>query len=164
MKFAAWIERAVTTRIKDKLKPAVPRRLLLFIAGAMWCGVGVMLSSMAFHWLSDYEGHAWPYALAGFATAMIVHHFGFLRIVDKNLGRISQLPARPCAFSFISWKSYLIIIVMVTMGITLRHSPIPRQYLSVIYIAIGMALFLSSIRYFRNLVMTGGNRDDAEEA
>jgi hypothetical protein len=44
---------------------------------------------------------------------------------------------------------------MVTMGITLRHSPIPKQYLSVIYTGIGLALFLSSIRYFRNLLMTG---------
>jgi hypothetical protein len=140
------------TPFKEKFKPAVPRRLLLLIAGAMWCGVGVMLSLMAYHWLSAYEGHAWLFAIPGIIAALIIHHFGFLKIVDKNLGRISRLSPKPCVFSFISWKSYLIIVIMVTMGITLRHSPIPKQYLSVIYTGIGLALFLSSIRYFRNLL------------
>ena len=142
------------TPFKERFKPAVPRRLLLCIAGAMWCGVGVMLSLMAYQWLSAYEGHAWIFAAPGVIAALIIHHFGFLRIVDKNLGRISRLSPKPCVFSFISWKSYLIIVIMVTMGITLRHSPIPKQYLSVIYTGIGLALFLSSIRYFRNLAMT----------
>jgi len=149
------------TPFKEKYKPKVPRKALFLIAGIMWCGVGIMLASMAYGWLSAYGSNAWIFAAAGITAALIIHHFGFLRIVDKNLGRISKLPARPCAFSFISWKSYFIILIMVAMGITLRHSPIPKQYLSVIYIGIGLALFLSSIRYFRNLVMTG-DRSGAE--
>ena len=140
---------------REKYKPKVPRKALFLIAGIMWCGVGIMLSSMAYGWLTAYEGHAWIFAASGIIAALVIHHFGFLRIVDRNLGRISKLPDRPCAFSFISWKSYLIILIMVAMGITLRHSSIPKQYLSVIYIGIGLALFLSSIRYFRNLIMTG---------
>jgi hypothetical protein len=52
-----------------------------------------------------------------------------------------------------TWKSYLIVAVMVTMGIMLRHSSIPKQYLSIMYIGIGTALILSSIRYFRYLVL-----------
>lgn len=121
------------------------------IAGVMWSGVGVMLTMMAVRWLSAYPGHAWLFAVTGITAALVIHHFGFLKVVDKNLGRISRLSPKPCAFSFISWKSYLLIIVMMSMGIALRHSPIPRQYLSVLYLGIGMALVLSSIRYFRNL-------------
>ena len=139
-------------RNKEKYKPAVPRKTLLAIAGLMWCGVGIMLTSMAYHWLKDYTGNPWFFAVPGFAAALVIHHFGFLKIVDKNLGRIARLPGKPCVFSFISWKSYLIIIIMVTLGITLRHSPIPKPYLSVIYLGIGLSLFLSSIRYFRNLL------------
>jgi hypothetical protein len=148
---------------KERYKPALPRKMLLLLAGAMWFGVGIMLSAMAYGWLSAYEGQAWLFAVPGFVAALMIHHFGFLRIVDKNLGRISQLPEQPCAFSFISWKSYFIILVMVTMGITLRHSPVPKQYLSVIYLGIGIGLLLSSIRYFRNL-LTGGGRKDIEHA
>jgi len=136
---------------ENKFKPAVTKKVLLVIAGAMWCCVGTMLALMAVHWLYVYEGNPWFFAVPGFIAALIIHHFGFLKIVDKNLGRISQLPERPCIFSFISWKSYLIIIIMITIGVTLRHSSIPKQYLSVIYLGIGLALFLSSIRYFRKL-------------
>ncbi|MFC2087548.1 hypothetical protein ACFLSA_05270 [Bacteroidota bacterium] len=141
------------TGFEEKFKPAVPKKGLLVIAGAMWCCVGIILALMAVHWLYIFEGNPWFYTVPGFIAALIIHHFGFLKIVDKNLGRISRLSGRPCIFSFISWKSYLIIIIMVTMGITLRHSPLPKQYLSVIYLGIGLALFLSSIRYFRNLLV-----------
>ena len=88
--------------------------------------------------------------LSGFAAAMVIHHYGFLRVVDKNLGRIKLLKERPCAFSFMSLKSYLLVFIMVMMGLGLRHSALPKQYLSVLYTGIGLALFLSSIRYFRN--------------
>ncbi len=81
----------------------------------------------------------------------VIHHYGFLKIVDKNLGRISKMEGKRCAFSFMTWRSYFTIAIMVTMGILLRHSAIPKQYLSVLYIGIGMALILSSIRYFRNV-------------
>lgn len=141
------------TDFNERFKPAVPKKVLLLIAGVMWCCVGIMLVSMAVHWLYLYEGSPLLFAVPGIIAALIIHHFGFLKIVDKNLGRIERLSGRPCVFSFISWKSYFIIIIMVTMGITLRHSSIQKQYLSVIYIGIGLALFLSSIRYFRNLFL-----------
>jgi hypothetical protein len=48
-----------------------------------------------------------------------------------------------------SGKSYLIVIIMISMGIALRHSSIPKRYLSILYNGIGLALFLSGIRYFR---------------
>jgi len=51
--------------------------------------------------------------------------------------------------SFISWKSYLIIIIMVTLGVLLRHSEIPKHYLAILYTGIGLALILSSVRYMR---------------
>jgi predicted histidine transporter YuiF (NhaC family) len=139
------------TTYNENFKPATHKKILIIIAGAMWCCVGIMLTVMAVKWLHMYKGNIWVFAIPGFITALFIHRFGFLKIVDKNLRRISELPEHPCVFSFISWKSYLIIGIMVTMGITLRHSPIPKQYLSVIYLGIGMALFLSSMRYFRNL-------------
>jgi len=140
------------TGFDETFKPAIHKKFLIVIAGVVWCCVGIMLSSMAFKWLCIFKGNSWLFVIPGIFAALIIHHFGFLRIVTKNLGRISGLPERPCVFSFISWKSYLIIIVMVTMGITLRNSSLPKQYLSVLYLGIGLALFLSSIRYFRNLL------------
>ena len=63
------------------------------------------------------------------------------------------MEGKKCIFSFMSWKSYLIVVVMMTMGITLRHSSIPKQYLAIMYIAIGGALAISSIPYFINFII-----------
>jgi hypothetical protein len=85
----------------------------------------------------------------GFLAAMPIHHFGFLKIADKNINRILPLTEKRSPFSFMTTRSYLIVLVMVSMGIALRHSAIQKKYLSLLYNGIGLALFLSGIRYFR---------------
>jgi hypothetical protein len=133
-----------------KFIPTVNKRILVLLSGLMWCGVGVMLIIFAVSWLSPYNGKEQLFFyLAGFLAAMPIHHFGFLKIADKNLNRLLPLTEKKCLFSFMTWKSYIIVLIMVSMGIALRHSSIPKRYLSILYNGIGLALFLSGIRYFR---------------
>jgi len=80
-----------------------------------------------------------------------VYKFGFSKIARKNINRVCRYPDKVCFFAFQEWKSYLIISVMAPLGIFLRHSSLPRQYLAVIYITIGLALFLSSLHYYLQL-------------
>jgi hypothetical protein len=136
-----------------KIKPAVNKRVLLFLAGFMWLGVGTMLLFLSFSWLHAFRAHgSFLFGGIGVIVALVVHHFGFLKIVDKNLGRILPMEGTKCVFSFITWKSYVVVAVMVAMGALLRHSPIPKPYLAILYISIGLALLLSSIRYLRVLL------------
>lgn len=135
-----------------KLRPSVDKTVLLFLAAIMWIAVGAFLLSKAYVWLHPALGHTMPLLAAGAAGALVIHHFGFLRVVDKNLARILPMEGGRCLFSFLSWKSYLIVLVMIAMGIALRHSSIPKPFLAVMYIAIGLALILSSIRYLRVLI------------
>jgi hypothetical protein len=136
-------------KVKD-FTPSADKRILVLLAGLMWCGVGIMLIRYAISWLVPIGilGAAIYYA-AGFLVAMPIHHFGFLKIADKNLSRLLPLTEKKCLFSFMTWRSYIIVLVMVTMGIALRHSAFPKRYLSIIYNGIGLALFLSGIRYLR---------------
>lgn len=137
-------------RNRDKYKPAVTKNVLLFLAGFVWTCVGAMLLFMAFSWLSKASNvNSTVFVSAGVVLALLVHHFGFLRIADKNLKRILPSDDKKCLFSFISWKSYLIIAAMIAMGTMLRRSAIPKQYLAILYIGIGLALILSSVRYMR---------------
>jgi hypothetical protein len=134
--------------------PSADKRILVLTAGVMWCGVGVMLVRYAVTWLSAYDlSVSSVFYAAGFLAAMPIHHFGFLRIADKNLDRLLPLTQKRCLFSFMTWKSYIIVLIMVSMGIALRHSAIPKIYLSVLYNGIGLALFLSGIRYIRFFVL-----------
>jgi len=126
--------------------------VLVILAGILWFATGIMLVSMAVIWLSISNNNnvIW-FAIGGIFAGLIIHHFGFLRIVDKNLGRIRMIEGKYCAFGFMPLKSYLLIALMMTMGILLKHSPLPKIYLSVLYLGIGVALVLSSARYFHNI-------------
>lgn len=142
-----------------KWKPGVPKSILLLIAGVLWFSIGFMLNGISYSWLRiESFTHAILVAIIGFICALIIHHFGFLRIVDRNLGRILPMEGKRCVFSFMPWKSYILIIVMVFIGFLLRHSQIPKLYLSVPYIGIGTALILSSVRYMRYLILSVKNK------
>ena len=134
----------------DKIKPAVGKNALIFLSGFVWVVVGTMLLFLSYSWLNATKFNSFSlFAGVGIAAALMIHHFGFLKIVDKNLGRILPMEGKKCAFSFITWKSYLTVAIMAAIGVVLRHSPIPKSYLSVLYIAIGLSLILSSVRYLR---------------
>jgi hypothetical protein len=143
---------------REAWKPGVPKSALVLIAGIMWITVAIMLNWLSYTWLqAESGGSALVVLLIGLAGALVIHHFGFLRLVDKNLARIIPMEGRRCVFSFMPGKSYLLIMVMVFMGFLLRHSSLPKLYLAGLYIAIGTALLLSSVRYVRYffLIMTG---------
>jgi len=136
-----------------KPRLAVDKKILILLSGAMWCGVGIMLVTFAVSWLTAYSGEGTKiFYMCGFVAAMPIHHFGFLKLADKNLSRLLPLEEKKSVFTFMTLKSYIIVGVMVSMGIVLRHSSIPKHYLSVLYNAIGLALFLSGIRYLRFFV------------
>jgi len=132
----------------NRLVPVVDKKILVLLSGIMWCGVGIMLVGFAATWLSHFH-RKMIYYFTGFLFAMPVHHFGFLKIAAKNLSRLMPITEKKSFFSFMTWKSYIIVIIMMSLGITLRHSGIPKNYLSVLYICIGLALFLSGLRYLR---------------
>ena len=133
----------------DSLKPAVPKHWHLVIGGLMWSAVGVMLCRLALHWLEGIGGQSalWLGLLGGVA-AVAVYRFGFLKIARRNISRVCAFSEKRCLFAFQAWKSYLIIVVMIIMGVMLRHSAIPRFVLALIYETIGGALFLSSLHYY----------------
>ncbi len=134
----------------NRFMPAVTKKVLMLIAGVMWLCVGIMLLNYAYSWLEAEQRYTVIiFTGAGIALTMLTHHFGFLKVADKNLKRILLMEKKVSIFSFITWKSYILIAGMITMGITLRHSAIPKPWLAILYIGIGMGLLLSSIRYLR---------------
>lgn len=135
------------------LKPAVPKCWLFTAGGVMWSAVGLMLGATGIGWLVP-EGflRGAGFGLAGLVLAVVVLRRWFGRIAQKNIRRLRQLPERGCFFAFQAWKSYLLILIMIAMGILLRHLPIPKTILSVIYTTIGGALFLGSFHYYRHLL------------
>jgi hypothetical protein len=139
-----------TKPLKQTLKPAAPKYILLTISGLMWFGVGIFLNTYVYSWLSpNFHVMNLIFIGSGVVLSIAIHKFGFSKVANKNLKRIDLMPNRPCIFSFMSWKSYVLVMIMISFGITLRLSPIPKNYLSIIYTGIGLALMLSSLKYFK---------------
>jgi len=134
----------------QKIKPAIQKKYLILLAGIAWFDVGIMLTDKAFVWFIESDIKIFVFSLIAFGFALVFHHVGFLRIADKNLRRIAKMEGGlRCAFSFIRWQSYILILVMISFGILLRHSGLPMHYVGIVYLTIGLSLMFSSIRYFR---------------
>jgi hypothetical protein len=128
----------------------VGRRWLFAIAGVIWSAVGVLLLTYAVTWLApETLPLVIGLAASGLLVAAVFVRFVFAGIVRKNVARIDDGPARASAWAFQNWKSYLVTIFMIGLGITLRGSPIPKAGLAVVYEGIGVALLLTSVTYHR---------------
>jgi hypothetical protein len=138
-----------------KLKPGMKKPWLLFFAGAMWLGVGVLLISYAVEWVKLYEC---PLTVllytGGILLAFLIYWFGFSRFSDKNILRVKKIESpKPCVFAFQQWSSYPLVIFMISLGIYLRkYSPFPKSLLAVAYIGIGGSLFIAGTHYFRAII------------
>lgn len=132
-------------------EPAVSRKTLMISAAVVWCGVGLFLSLRAIFWFAHSNLHIWWMVLLALAIGMLKGRFVFRRLAKTNVTRIRQLsPHREkiCIFAFQAVKSYILIIGMITLGILLRISPLPREFLAVIYLAIGSGLIYASTVYW----------------
>lgn len=80
--------------------------------------------------------------LAAFSTM-------FVRMVLKNERRIATIP-RPQrhVWNCMPLRSFLIMVFMITLGVTLRRSPhVPREFIAFFYVGLGLALSAAGIVY-----------------
>ena len=132
-------------------KPAVHKHYLLIISGLIWSGVGVLLVRIAFRWIPAFTPQEKILVLAGgILLGLAIAFFGFSIVVRKNIRRIFGYQEAVCVFAFQEWKSYVLIAVMMSMGIFLRNTTlIPRQWVSPVYVGIGLAMFIDSYLYYK---------------
>lgn len=138
----------MTPRIPE---PAVSRTILVRSAAIVWAGVGAFLSIRGMLWFRESERNIFWMALIALLIGLIKGHFVLAKLARKNIQRIYELSphkAKICIFAFQAALSYLLIIGMITLGILLRLSPIPREYLAMIYLAIGVGLLYASMQYW----------------
>ena len=142
-----------------RLKPAVPKRWLIAIAGGVWLAAGIVLCRLAWKWLQAMPlPTTVALLLVGGLLALAFHRWLLARIVRRNMARIARYADRGCLFAFQAWRSYLLILAMIVMGAFLRHTALPREILAVLYAAMGGALALSSLTYFAGLRHHGDSR------
>lgn len=139
----------------ERWKPAAGVRAHLFSAALLWTAVGSGLSAAGIAWCF---GSALPWALilaaGGVAAGLAKGRYVLRTMAERNAVRIVARGDGRCLGGFLSLKTWLLVVLMMTSGIILRRSAVPRPVLGVLYSAVGTALLVASVvlwRAFGNL-------------
>jgi hypothetical protein len=133
-----------------KYKPGVSRRTLLFVAGCVWTIAGGILITRGLIKLIDSNHFLLLEFLAGFLVGIAFYLLLFARISAKHINRISRIKIEdPCIFSFFNLRSYFMMAIMISGGITLRKlNVINPDILYSFFLAMGLPLLISAFRFF----------------
>ncbi|MBI5540380.1 MAG: hypothetical protein HY951_10010 [Bacteroidia bacterium] len=132
------------------LKPGVSKRYLLFVAAIVWSFAGFKLNSIGFVLFHHIPG-IFAYKLAGcIILGVLFFILMFKKLSKKHIIRIINLPSeRPFILFFFNLRSYILMTVMMTSGIlTRKYELLPKEYIAVIYVVMGLPLLLSSLRFY----------------
>lgn len=132
------------------LKPAVPKRVLLFVAALLWTFAGSMLLFKGFKMMDPDIQLLWVKLLLALVVGLAFYWKVFAGLSLKHTLRILHMKVeKPCLFAFFNGRSYLMMVLMISMGITLRTTGwVSPRYLSFLYLTMSVPLLLSSVRFY----------------
>ena len=134
----------------EKIKPAVPKRTLLLIAGCAWSiAGGILISRSLIHLIGVNHLLAMELGI-GIVFGSFFYLLLFARISKKHITRINLIEIdNPCFFSFFNFRSYLLMAIMISGGITLRLSGLVNQeIIYTFFLCMGIPLLVSAWRFF----------------
>ena len=124
-----------------RLKPGASIRTNLLVAALMWSFIGLYLMVRGYLLDPALSGIFLGLAL-GLGTVKAFLVIG--RAARKNIARIVARPDGMCIGGVYSWRMWGMVVCMMIGGRLLRNSAVPSLIVSVIYVAVGWALLLSS--------------------
>ncbi len=138
----------------QKYKPSVNRRALLLVAGCAWTIAGGILITRALVALLTMGDHLFPEIVIGIILGIGFYLLLFARISKKHISRITLIKIdNPCFFSFFNLRSYILMMVMISGGITLRKlNVIEPHILWTFYLTMGVPLLMSAFRFYYSWV------------
>lgn len=130
---------------REAYKPAAPARLHLLLAAGMWTGVGALLLVFGVRWVLPAESRYVPLWL-GLAVAggCIKARFVLRRSAQRIIARIKSRGDGRCIGGFLSWRTWLLVALMVIGGRVLRRGLLPEAVVGLIYVLVGTALLLAA--------------------
>lgn len=128
--------------VKPPFKPGVSRSVHLFAAPFLWTAVGCLLMVRGWDWLDPGRGRLLILValLVGTLKSLLVLD----RVAARAVGRIARFGDRTCLGAVYSWRTWLLVLLMIGAGAALRRSPLPGPLLGTLYLAVGWSLCLSS--------------------
>ena len=103
---------------------------------------GLLLMLRGWRWLAA-PSHP-VFLLAAIGLGSLKSFFLLDRITRRTVHRIRYFNDNTCLGAVYSWKSWLLVLVMIVAGVLARHFCTPGPVLGMLYLAIGWALLFSS--------------------
>lgn len=133
------------------MKYGVNKRVLLVTAGLVWIIAGANILRIGIvTWMDSTQ--EWMFKI-GEATIVFLLFFVFVfkRLYYKHTRRIEQKKEeKNCPFSFFDVKGWVIMVLMISLGITIRSFHLlPDSFISVFYTGLSIALILTGILFLR---------------
>lgn len=139
--------------MKPLAKPGVSRAVHLFAAPFLWTAVGSYLLVRGWGWLGADQGR-WLLIVAAVAGTL-KSMFILDRMARRSLQRIVLFKDNTCLGAVYSWKTWLLVLVMMTAGWLVRTVTQPGPMIGTLYCTVGWSLCLSSrlgwLEWFRHV-------------
>ena len=134
------------------MKFSVSKRILLFEAALVWTFAGGMLLFRGSYMLEATTGFSWLKVTSCCCAGLLFFVLVFSKISRRHVNRISKLYGdRHQFYEFFNFRSYMLMVGMISMGIFLRKTLIvPLSSLSLAYITMGIPLLFSSFRFYQH--------------
>ncbi|MDO9153341.1 MAG: hypothetical protein Q7U47_06495 [Paludibacter sp.] len=129
--------------------PVVSKRNLLLVAASVWLFAGLMLLTKGKN-LYFLAGGTWDLmVLISIVAGIVFYAAVFSKVSSKHIERIFLIKdAYPRIFQVFDKRSYLLMVLMMTMGFAIRKSgAVPLQYIALFYIAMGTPLIISAFKF-----------------
>lgn len=116
----------------------------------MWGGAGLLLLIRTVG-LVETSLHGMALLGATCVGGALFFHTVFQRVARRHIRRMEEMHhEQPCAFSFLDWRGYGIMALMIGGGILLRISgAFPGPWIGALYGIMGTALALASVQFFK---------------
>ncbi len=118
-------------------KPAASAKWHLLLAAAMWNAVGAFLANLGIRWLTEADAAlTWP--AVAIVVGAIKARFVLRRSARRIIDRIRERGDGRCLGGFLSPKSWLLVLIMMTAGRWLRSGPLPLVASDALSIVVGI--------------------------
>jgi hypothetical protein len=128
----------------------VSKRFTIFIAAIAWTLVAIIIFCRSIYLLLNYHDYLWLKLVGSVIVGILFYLLLFFKIFFRhNRLFISLKNDDTHSFSTFDVKRDILITVIAITGFLLRVSGIVGlEYVSIIYIATGIPLLLSTLRYY----------------
>jgi len=125
-------------------KPGAKKQTHLLLAAPLWSGIGLLLLTKGSYRIVQVAEYQVVIVVTAIVTGTLKSFFILDRTANKTIERILKFEDGTCLGAVYSFKTWLLVMGMMTTGILLRNSSLPLGILCFIYFTIGWALLFSS--------------------